>query len=258
MAFAPTKPSKSPYITHLASSPSRNSPTNSAEETDKKTAGGWDARTGRRLWTLPVDASYGYIVPSPVVVDGRLLLTSDQENARLVGFTPSGTVVQKPMAANEDLSAEVSTPCVWGRLILGIHSGLVLLDPASSDSRGQLKTLWSYDQEDCLRGVCHAIVSEDRALVLCEDGQLLLLAADRQTCKILDRMKVCNRTWVHPALADGRLYVRDRTGISCYLMRDSEHPRLGRQQPEFSDPTQGRTRPCPSGNLPTARGTPHP
>ena len=187
---------------------------------DKKTAGGWDAKTGRRLWTLAVDASYGYIVPSLVAVGGRLLLTSDQEDARLLGFTPSGTIAEKPMAENADFAAEVSTPCVWGSCILGVHSGLLLLDPASADSRGQLKTLWSHE-EDCLRGVCHAIVSDDRALVMCENGQLLLLAADRQACKILDRMKLCNRTWVHPALANGRLYVRDRAEISCYLMRDS-------------------------------------
>jgi outer membrane protein assembly factor BamB len=193
---------------------------------DRKTAGGWDAKTGRRLWTLNVDASYGYIVPSPVDVGGKVLLTSDQENARWIGFAASGTILGKPVAESEALSAEVSTPCVWGGLILGVQSGLVLLDPASPDSHGQLKTLWSYDADDCLHGVCHAIVSNDRALVLCENGQLLLLAADRQACRILDRMKVCGRTWVHPALADGRLYVRDKAGIYCYQMR-SPSPAAG-------------------------------
>ena len=36
---------------------------------------------------------------------------------------------------------------------------------------------------------------------------------------ILDRVKLCDRTWVAPALADGRLYVRDRAGIYCYDLR---------------------------------------
>jgi hypothetical protein len=62
------------------------------------------------------------------------------------------------------------------------------------------------------------IASEDRALVMCEDGQLLLLAADRESCQILDRLKLCDKTWVHPALADGRFFVRDQAALYCYDM----------------------------------------
>jgi outer membrane protein assembly factor BamB len=189
---------------------------------DRKTAGGWDAKTGQRLWTLAVDASYGYIVPSPVAVGGKLLLTSDQEDARMMDFAAAGRIVDQPAAESADLAPELSTPCVWGGLILGASSGLLLLDPAAPNSGSSLKTLWLNDKEDCLRGLCHTIVSEDRALVLCEDGQLLLLAADRKSCTIVDRVKLCDRTWVAPALADGRLYVRDRAGIYCYDMRPSE------------------------------------
>ncbi len=185
---------------------------------DRKTAGGWDAKTGERLWTLDVDASYGYIAPSPVAVGGKLLLTSDQQDARLMGFTAAGKILNEPAAENMDLAPEIATPCVWGGLILGASSGLLLLDPATPDSGNSLKTLWLDDNEDCLRGLCHAIVSEDRALVLCEDGQLLLLAADRKSCTILDRAKLCERTWVHPALAYGRLYVRDKAAVYCYEM----------------------------------------
>jgi hypothetical protein len=186
---------------------------------DRTTAGGWNARTGQRLWTVKVDASYGYIVPSPVAVGGKLLLTSDQENARLLSFTKSGRTLDRPAAESADLAPGVSTPCTWGGLILGLHSGLLLLDPASPAPHGQLKTLWWHDQDDGLRGTCHAIVSEDRALVQCENGQLLLLAADRKSCRILDRMKLCGRTWVYPALANSRLYVRDQAGIYCFDMR---------------------------------------
>jgi len=194
---------------------------------DRKTAGGWDAKTGERLWTLDVDASYGYIAPSPVAVGGRLLLTSDQQDARLLSFTAAGRILDQPVAESMDLAPEISTPCVWGGLILGATSGLLLLDPGAPDSGKTLKTLWLEDSEDCLRGLCHAIVSEDRALVLCEDGQLLLLTTDRKSCTILDRAKLCGRTWVHPALAYGRLYVRDKTAVYCYEIKSaaaSPHP----------------------------------
>ena len=195
---------------------------------DKQTAGGWELKTGRRLWSFEVDSSYGYIVPSPVAATGKLLLTSDQEDARLIGFGPSGKIAQEPDGFNEDVAPEISTPTVWGEMILGASAGLVLLDPSPSKDGEPLKTLWIYDSEDAVNGLCHVIASEDRALVMCEDGQLLLLAADRQSCQILDRMKLCDKTWVHPALAGGRFYVRDTTMLYCYDMQPP-HPRKGDQ-----------------------------
>ena len=195
---------------------------------DELTAGGWDLKTGRRLWSFEVDSSYGYIAPTPVAVAGKLLLTSDQEDARLIGFGPSGKIAQEPEGFNEDVAPEISTPTVWGDVILGACTGLVLLDPSPSKDGKPLKTLWIYDAEDAVSGLCHVIASEDRALVMCEDGQLLLLAADRQSCQILDRMKLCDKTWVHPALAGGRFYVRDTTMLYCYDMQPP-HPRKGDQ-----------------------------
>ncbi|NLF72874.1 MAG: PQQ-binding-like beta-propeller repeat protein [Candidatus Anammoximicrobium sp.] len=189
---------------------------------DRKTAGGWDVKTGQRLWTLDVDASYGYIAPAPVAVGDKLLLTSDQQDARLLAFTADGKIVAEPVAENMDLAPEIATPCAWGGQILAASSGLLLLEGNAADSGESLKTLWLDDSEDFLRGLCHAIVSDDRALVLCEDGQLLLLATDRKSCTILDRVKLCDHTWVFPALANGRLYVRDRAGIYCYDMRTLE------------------------------------
>ncbi len=185
---------------------------------DQLTAGAWDPATGRRLWSMPVENAARYIVPSPVIVHGRLLLSSDQEGARLFSFDPGGAIAKEPAALNEDLAPDVSTPTVWGDTVLSASSGLVLTDASPADSKGLLKTLWVYDDEDCVRGVCHAIVSQDRALIMCEDGQALLLAANRQSCEILDRRKLCDHTLAYPALAGGRLYVRDSRKLYCYDM----------------------------------------
>ncbi|MDD4787579.1 MAG: PQQ-binding-like beta-propeller repeat protein [Pirellulales bacterium] len=186
---------------------------------DERTAGAWDLASGRRLWEAPVENASGYIVPSPVAVHGKLLLTSDQEGARLLSFHQEGAILEQPAAINEDIAPDVSTPTVWGETVLAASSGLVLADAAAANPKGLLKTLWIYDDEECVKGVCHAIVSQDRALVMCEDGQLLLLAANRQSCQILDRRKLCDETLTYPALAGGRLYVRDSKSLYCYDLR---------------------------------------
>lgn len=184
---------------------------------DQQSAGAWDLKTGRRLWTLPIENAAGYIVPSPVMIRDRILLASDQEGARLFSLSAAGAIEKQPAAVNEDVAPDVCTPTVWGDAVLCTSAGLVLLD-ASPASPKALKTLWVYDAEKCLKGICHAIVSTDRALVMCEDGQVLLLSADRKECRILDRSKLCDKTWVYPALAGGRFYVRDRSKLYCYGM----------------------------------------
>jgi hypothetical protein len=53
-------------------------------------------------------------------------------------------------------------------------------------------------------------------LVLTYDGQLFMVAADPAKYTELGRVQVCGKTWSHPALADGRLYVRDGRELQCF------------------------------------------
>jgi outer membrane protein assembly factor BamB len=43
----------------------------------------------------------------------------------------------------------------------------------------------------------------------------MLLEPSFQEYKELAKAKVCGETWAHPALADGRLYVRDGENLVC-------------------------------------------
>ena len=44
--------------------------------------GGWDARTGRRLWTLVPPHSGDFNVPTPLVHEGRLMVATENNGAR--------------------------------------------------------------------------------------------------------------------------------------------------------------------------------
>ncbi|HVY69920.1 MAG TPA: hypothetical protein VHH73_08315, partial [Verrucomicrobiae bacterium] len=52
-------------------------------------------------------------------------------------------------------------------------------------------------------------------LVLAEDGQLVLIEANPEKYVELGRLQVCGNTWSFPALADGKLYVRDGRNLVC-------------------------------------------
>jgi outer membrane protein assembly factor BamB len=60
-----------------------------------------------------------------------------------------------------------------------------------------------------------SIATGKNVLVLTYDGQLVLMAANPEKYTELGRVQVCGKTWSHPALAEGKLYIRDGRDLQC-------------------------------------------
>ena len=178
---------------------------------DVVSLGGWDAKTGKRLWLIEAESSGGYIVPTPVAAAGKLIVTDSEAYTRAFAFDDQGRIKPEAEAYNEDLYPEMSTPTVLGDTLVGASEGLVCLD-----LKDALKTLWLYEDDDSVFGIVHTVASKDRLLAFCDDGVLLLIAADKTACRVLGREKLCDQTWSHPALTSGRLYVRDKANLYCF------------------------------------------
>ena len=180
---------------------------------DARDVSGWGVKTGKRIWQMEVDNSNGYIVPGPVAVGDQLLLATENEDTRLYGFDKKGRLIDTPLGETEELAPEMATPTVVGGLILGITEGLLCLDPAD-----KLKMLWLTEKDDAFFGLSHVVAWKDRALVFGSNGTMVLIAPSRTGCKILGRKKLCMDTWSHPALMDGRVYLRDDKTFYCYQL----------------------------------------
>jgi outer membrane protein assembly factor BamB len=62
-------------------------------------------------------------------------------------------------------------------------------------------------------------------LVVTEDGEVVLVAANPNEHQELGRFQaVEGKTWNHPVLVDGRLYLRNAEEIACYRLRFEETP----------------------------------
>jgi len=59
---------------------------------------------------------------------------------------------------------------------------------------------------------------DNKLLMLEEAGDLVLLSPDPKEYRELARAKVCGHSWAHPALADGRLFLRDDKKLYCLQM----------------------------------------
>jgi len=76
------------------------------------------------------------------------------------------------------------------------------------------KTMWTKENV----GTYHASLlrtGDNKLLMLEEGGNLVLLDPNPKAYRELARSKICGNTWAHPALADGRLFVRDGKELIC-------------------------------------------
>lgn len=187
---------------------------------DNKTLGGWDPATGKRLWMVANEDTNDYNVGTPLVVDGKLIVSTDANKTRLFTFEPGGKIVPKPAAINEDLAPDMASPVVVKGMVFGPSGGLQCLDAADD-----LKVLWR-NETDPFCAFEMLIAGTDRLMVFNEvrEGEketlnLFLLAPEKKEGPVLGSMVLCGKSWSHPALADGRLYVRDAKKLYCYAMK---------------------------------------
>jgi outer membrane protein assembly factor BamB len=81
------------------------------------------------------------------------------------------------------------------------------------------KTLWTRPKV----GQYHASLlrtGDDKLLMLEDGGDLVLIDPSPKEYRELARAKVCRSTWAHPALAGGKLYLRDDKEVLCLQLGD--------------------------------------
>ncbi len=179
---------------------------------DAKSLGGWDAKTGKRLWSLIPPELGDFNVPTPVVLGERLLVSSENNGTRIYHFNPDGTLHTQPDAQNDDLKPDSHTPVESQGRIYGIWNDLYELDPAD-----QLKTRNTL-KDDAFTGYGCLIASDNRLLALTIEGELLLISTDGDAPKILSRLSLTDdnvQVMSHPALVGKSLFVRVGSTLSC-------------------------------------------
>ncbi|MHC4313740.1 MAG: PhnD/SsuA/transferrin family substrate-binding protein [Planctomycetota bacterium] len=183
---------------------------------DSISLGGWDPKTGKRLWKLLPDDEGDFNVPTPIYVDGKLLVTTENNGTRLYGFDDNGQIQSKPLAQNLDLSPDTSTPVVINNLVFGCFAGLYCLDLNNG-----LKTLYSAD-DDAFFDYAALIAGNGHVLIITVEGELILIeaAGDRYTLKSRLRLFEKSEVFSHPALIGNRLYIRNATEVCCLLLDD--------------------------------------
>ncbi|MFN9371446.1 MAG: PQQ-binding-like beta-propeller repeat protein [Planctomycetaceae bacterium] len=162
---------------------------------------------GSVLWRFPFGARGPTVnAASPIRLDDRLFLSASYGiGAVMAKISPDkATPIWE---TNDSLSSQYTTSVLHDGMLYGVHgradggdASLRCVDPQTG------KVLWSRDGF----GVAHAILADDKLLLIKDDGTLVLVRPDPARCVELGEARVLKETVrALPALSRGRLYLRD-------------------------------------------------
>lgn len=174
---------------------------------------------GKVLWRVPLVTNAKRHASTPVILQDTVFVNS--HSFGLLGTrVESDSGGQKATRAwqNKELLINISTPVLVGQHLytLGANRDYVCVDARTGEAQWS-KIGFGRGRKD----YASTVVVGNRLLILTEEGELFLLAANPEKYEELGRLHVCGSTWNYPAYANGRLYVRDGKELRCLNIADS-------------------------------------
>jgi outer membrane protein assembly factor BamB len=183
---------------------------------DSDSLGSWSVTDGHRLWEFKPPVPKDFNVPTPVIVNNRIFVVTENNSARLYSIVASpkdASLSLQLESSSDSLSDDSQSPVRIGNWVAGIDRDLVVLDPSNGlreVARFADASLQSYNT---------MIVDEDRVWVCTGRGTQLLLQVKTTGIIELGRfqaMEEAGEIYAHPAFCNGVLYVRGPTWLDAY------------------------------------------
>lgn len=159
------------------------------------------------LWEFPWVTDYDVNSALPVIVDENHVLLSAGygHGSALIEITPSGT---KEVWKSNAMKAKFNNVVLKDGVIYGLDDGIL----AAMDLKtGQRK--WKGGRY----GFGQLLLAGDHLVIASEQGEVVLVKAipDRHE-EVAQFESLDGKTWNVPAMADGKLIVRNETQMACY------------------------------------------
>lgn len=174
-----------------------------------------DPSNGNQFWKFPLVDRLNESSTTPVRIGDVIFASSVTYGSVGLKMTMKDDKPAHERLWKNGLNSYFATPVAHGEHLYAVFvTGIVnptaelhCLDPQTG------KSLWVRPNV----GKYHAtaLLAKDRLLLLEEGGDLVLIDPNPKEYKELARAKVCGQTWAHPALSDGRLFVRDGKELVC-------------------------------------------
>jgi outer membrane protein assembly factor BamB len=172
-------------------------------------------QAGKEKWAYPFRDRLNESSTTPVKIGNMYLASSVTAGTIVVEPVKSGSA--KLIWSNKTLTCYFSTPVLLGDYLYMVNGAATLTNPTITLRCVEAKTgkvAW----EKSNVGKYHAALirtANDKLLLHSDSGELSLLEPNPKEFQELAKSRVCGSTWAHPALANGKLYIRDDKDLIC-------------------------------------------
>jgi outer membrane protein assembly factor BamB len=166
---------------------------------------------GRLLWDFPWVTSYDVNSAQPLVVgENRVFISAGYgHGAAVVEVAPSTDGFSaKHIWQNVNMKNKFNSSVYYQGHIYGLDEAILSCVDAATGERKWKGGRYGYGQ---------LLLASGYLIVLTESGEVMLVKATPERHDEVSRFSALEgRTWNHPALANGRLLVRNTTEMACF------------------------------------------
>jgi outer membrane protein assembly factor BamB len=167
--------------------------------------------TGALLWSYPWDTSMGINVSQPIIVDrNRFFISSGYgKGAALVEVKGTGqSLTATTIWENVNMKNKFNSSVLYNGYVYGLDEGILTCLDVNTGDRKWKGGRYGYGQ---------VLVASGNLIVTSDSGELALVKASPDGYTELARFSALQgKTWNYPAIADGRLLVRNANEMAAY------------------------------------------
>ncbi|HEY0097510.1 MAG TPA: PQQ-binding-like beta-propeller repeat protein [Pyrinomonadaceae bacterium] len=176
---------------------------------------GLDPADGAVLWTHPWDVSMGINVSQPLITGANRFFISAGygKGATLVELQGSGkSFTTKSIWENINLKTKFNSPVVHNGHAYGLDEGILTCLDLATGERKWKGGRYGYGQ---------VLLASNHLIVTTDTGDLVLVKADPAAyAEVAKFNALSGKTWNVPALAGGRLLMRNGNEMAAYNLTD--------------------------------------
>jgi formylglycine-generating enzyme required for sulfatase activity/outer membrane protein assembly factor BamB len=192
---------------------------------------GLEPRTGKLLWSVPFEVTYGTSIAMPAFAEDTVLVTGYYEGTKAIrpGAAPGeARVVWQDRLNLRGLMAQPLCRAGHGYLLDRRH-GLTCFE------LGTGRKLWDDGHRLTPKGrnpqaTLVWVGAGERVMALNSDGDLILARLSPRGYEELARANIIGPTWAHPAYAGGCVYARDDRELVCVRLPEAAPARRPSQR----------------------------
>ncbi|MDQ3586472.1 MAG: PQQ-binding-like beta-propeller repeat protein [Acidobacteriota bacterium] len=171
---------------------------------------------GSLLWSHPWETSMGINVSQPIIIDKNHVFISAGygKGASLVELQPTsgGKFTARSLWENINLKTKFNSPVYHNGHVYGLDEGILACVDAQTGERKWKGGRYGYGQ---------LLVASGHLIILTDTGELALVKAEpSQFTEVAKFPAIQGKTWNVPAIAGGRLLVRNGNEMACYSLTE--------------------------------------